>query len=235
MTEYKILQSEKDEIIKILQDIQNGKNISNGSARINQILSNAQIIQNGQSIVATQKPETAVAAAPKPETIVEKEKLTTNIIESLFGPYQNLRVYNNEEDRLIAMHYNDITPLWTTGFTKTSRRLKERFEEKFPQFELVAQVTMQVPEEFFPGIQRWSSARSVAKFSAAGTCIVGNLVIRDRRTGKLERFNDTCWFGVDRSDTSSAAARSGAYSLPFSVISLSTNCIDDLFAGRNVR
>lgn len=228
MTEYKISQSEKDEITKILQYIKNG------TARINQILANAQIIQNGQSIVATPKPETVVPAAPKPETIVEKEKLTTNIIESLFGPYQNLRVYNNEEERLIYRDYNDIKPYWDIGYTRAPQLLKKEFEEKFPEFELVAQVTMQVPECNFPGEQKWSSEQMVVRFSADGTCTVGNLIIRNRQTGKLERFNDTRWFGVSHHAEARAASKCGAYSLPFN-IKCTPNFLENLLAGRNVR
>lgn len=152
-----------------------------------------------------------VASAP---VAIEKEILTAVSLKRLFGVnYMNICVYNHDARKLLSKKYNGVEVYWDKNDIKNSERLKELIDNKFPEFELVAQVTMQVSDLDWPGCGEWKDTKKTVKFNKRGGCIVGNLVIRNKKTGALELYNSRAWFGVDKPAISNNVAHYMAFKL----------------------
>ncbi len=189
------------------------------SPDLQQILARARVVKDDNAPVASTK------------TVV-KEQLTTDAVKRLFGVnYDNVCIYNNETQTLLTRKYNGADVYWDDDDTKNSRRLKELFEATFPKFELVAQATMQVSKADYPGWAEWS--KGTLEFYKYGEYTVGNLIIRNKETGKLELLKAGAWFCVGWRWTQYRAARFGACLVPFAAGY--PDSLAALFAGRSQR
>jgi len=140
-----------------------------------------------------------------------KEQLTTDVLKRMFGAdWQNVCIYNNETKTLLTTVYNGAPVFWSPQSVSYSEKFKEQFQEAYPKFELVAQVTIQVSMNDYPGNGDWTS-RSV-RFDKDGYCANATLIIRNIETGRLQLINDNSWLGVAQYAVAfgGSPARSGA-------------------------
>ncbi len=147
------------------------------------------------------------------DTPKKESELTDEVLKRLFGAnYKHVCIYDNETRRLLTRKYNDFDVYWDYDSTRNSKDLKKLFDKAFPKFELVAQATMQVSKEDYPGYATWSNRE--VKFNKKGEYVVGSLIIRNKEISKLELFNSGAWFGVAGRWYLWDAARDGARGLP---------------------
>lgn len=114
-----------------------------------------------------------------------KERLTDEKVRNYLGTNYEGAMYYNFDDMMwksdkclgYVMPYQD-------NHEKMLWSLKAVLEQevKFSGFELVAVVTMAVKDRFFPGV---GEKVSHPFFARSGTGVVGTIIRRDRKTGKL--------------------------------------------------
>ncbi len=145
------------------------------------------------------KDDKAPQAAAPVQPIV-KEQLTDIRLKAMFGAdKEHVCVYDIEFETFLLPYpniYNGQDVVWYNQETADARKIKEYFEKEYPEFEVVAQVNKQVSEKDYPGCAKWSKGE--IKFNMNGECTVGTLVIRNKKTGELQRLNGSAWFGVQR-------------------------------------
>ena len=138
------------------------------------------------------------------QVFVERELLTDQKMKSLFGAnYKNIVSFNFDAgawNRSSYLGFSIGNQNIDTRDAIEMRRMLE-LDERVKNFEIVATVTMSVPDELYPGTH--NVGRDV-KYKRARN-IVGTVVLRNKATGKILKPNNT-WFGVEKYEKMSAAA-----------------------------
>ena len=261
MSEYRISQHDKDEITRILQNISseafrinqiisnaqvfgNGRPIALPASRPiltikEQLMLSAPKLLLGANYEKLYMIENAQPVATTTTTslakLTIKEQLTPGAINRLLGAnYDKVCIYKNETQTLLTQNYNDKQVFWNNYTTNQSRHLKDLFEKIFPEFELVAQVTKQVSAEDYPGWGKWTTTNKAITFDKDGKCTIGNLIVRNKKTGALGLFNANAWFGVYKHRNCGHAARFDAHMLAH-IATVNAGFRAALFAGGNGR
>ncbi len=193
--------------------------------QLQQILSRVHVVKSKKAPLQAMATTALVTA--------EKEQLNISSLKRLFGAnYKKVCVYNNENRTLLTKKYNGVEVDWDNNDTKNSEKLKELIDKEFPDFELVAQVTMLVSESDWPGWCEWTHANKHVKFDKNGKCIVGNMIIRNKKIGKLELWNSEAWIGMPYRDVDMelAAGRGASWFAHDAMFRL--DFWQELFAGR---
>ncbi len=174
----------------------------------------AQDIALGLPGYAVLNPDFRVALLSPMTPAGKKEHLTDDVQKRLFGAnYNHVCIYDNEMQTLLARYFNGAYISWDDDDTANSKKLKGLFEKVFPKFELVAQATMQVSYAHYPDNPGpWSNGPGM--FYMDGEYVVGNLVIRNKETGRLELLKAHTWFAVDGPMRPCDVAREVACLLP---------------------
>lgn len=142
------------------------------------------------------------------QVLVEKEQLTDQKMKVLFGAkYKNMVYFNFD-----AGAWNRNTYL---GFSMGNQQIDTRnaiamrhaleFDKRMDNFEVVATVTMAVPDESYPGTHQFGANMNYKR----SRNIAGTVVLRDKTTGKIIDSGKS-WFGVENYEKMSAAAFYGA-------------------------
>ncbi len=180
----------------------------NNYTRIMEYLDNARVVES-EKIAPQQEMATTAPVA------VQKEQLTTASLKRLFGAnYNDLCIYNFETGRLIKDTYKGERVYWSKGATDCTNLVKEYFSKRCTEFELVAQATRSVAECNYPGFGKWTDNNKNIK-DVKGQCALGNLIIRNKKTGNLELVNINSWFGIFSYESSSRAAQRSISDLVF--------------------
>ncbi len=142
------------------------------------------------------------------QVLKSKELLTDNKMKSLFGAeYKNIVYFNFDLGKWNRNNYLGFSmgnQNIDTNNAIEMRRVLE-LDGRLASFEVVAAVTMSVPDTVYPGNQ--NVVREV-KYKRARN-IVATVVLRDKNTGKIIN-NKRIWFGVDQYQKISIAAFYGA-------------------------
>ena len=136
----------------------------------------------------------------------KKEILTDSKMRQLFGEnYHGLIFYNYDFGLWNAEKYHGYK-IETCEINLEKLKTVLEKEPKFAGFELVAVVTMPIRNDEFPG------AGAVIKkpnLNFNGWAIVGTIVKRDKKTGKIAPVHDA-WLGTHVSGSLCGACRYGA-------------------------
>ncbi len=141
---------------------------------------------------------------------IQPEQLTDEVLLRILGTnYHNVCVYNFETQHLLNKTYNGAPIYWNDDCTQKAQMLKGLVKCALPRFELVAMVTGQTTVKCYPGQATWG-AQDI-EVSKDGEYFVGNMILRNVSTGRLESLNPNKWFGVYGPDLSRLAPQLGAY------------------------
>ncbi len=149
------------------------------------------------------------------QILSEKELLTDQKMKTLFGAeYKNMVYFNFD-----AGAWNRNSYL---GFSMGNQEIDTRnaiamrrsleFDKRMHGLEVVAAITMSVPDEIYPGTHQVAQK---LKYKRSRN-IVGTLLLRDRGTGKIIDTHGT-WFGVEQYEKMSAAAFYGADGFAYTI------------------
>lgn len=149
--------------------------------------------QKSVRVDKTTKSEESKTSVASP--VVSGEKLTDEKMQNLFGVnYSGIMYYNYDTkswrgDKYLGycMPYQDVVEKDAVAF----KRLLEA-EPDFKNFELVAFATMLIKDRYFPGV-----ASKIVRpfFNQKGRAVVGTIVVRDRKDGKILPLPSD-WVGV---------------------------------------
>ncbi|MDE6250611.1 MAG: hypothetical protein K2M34_03185 [Alphaproteobacteria bacterium] len=170
-----------------------------------QILSRAIVVNNDKA--SPVKSDIKPVATEK--VIVISEKLTDIVVNCLVG-HINVVYYNCETNVWNTSKYNGYT---INGQDTDTKRVKEfkSVMENIPafnqQYEFAASVTMTIGKAFYPG---WAKMISNPQYSQNGEAVVGNIIVKNKATGKYELYCKS-WVGVYDFFSPRGAVRSGAF------------------------
>ena len=114
-----------------------------------------------------------------------KERLTDDIIQGYLGAnYEGVMYYNFDAGKWKSNVCLECDMPYQDRFEKLMWEFKAVLEReaRFSGYELVAVVTMVVKERLFPGV---GGRVTRPFFTRGGTGVVGTIVRRDKKTGKL--------------------------------------------------
>ncbi|MDE6250719.1 MAG: hypothetical protein K2M34_03745 [Alphaproteobacteria bacterium] len=138
------------------------------------------------------------------------EKLTDDVVKRLVG-HTNVVYYNCETNAWNTSKYNGHTIDKQDADTKRVKEFKS-IMEKIPLFsmlyEFAASVTMTIDIDsvLYPV---WCVQIGKPKYSRNGTTVVGNIIVRDKKTGEYELYGKS-WVGVLNFCTPDVAVFEGA-------------------------
>lgn len=144
---------------------------------------------------------TVVNIAPK--------KLTDAVVERLVG-HTNVVYYNCETNMWNTNKYNGYTINSQNSDTDRVKEFKSAMERepKFSQqYEFAASITMTIDTVSFPGRGKLISN---PKYNQKGTGVVGNIIVKNKATGKYELYCKS-WVGVCNGEHPVFAAHFGAH------------------------
>lgn len=122
------------------------------------------------------------------------EKLTDDVVKQLVG-HTNVVYYNCETNVWNTNKYNDYAISRQESDIKRVKEFKSVME-KIPEFsnkyEFAASITMTIGKRSYPG---WAMGISNPRYSENGTAVVGNIIVRNKATGKYELYCKS-WIGV---------------------------------------
>lgn len=140
----------------------------------------------------------------------ECTKLTDADITELWGDTSKLVYFNYDTGEWNCSKYNGYEIEDQDIDTQRARECKEIVDKEHPEYELVAMAVMTISEKDYPGGQRDIDK---PKYNRKGSCVVGNVIFRNRTIGKL--LTRSAWFGVRDHGAPDYAARYGARRFPF--------------------
>jgi len=147
-------------------------------------------------------------AAP---TIV-KEQLNDASLKRVLGEYYGqVCVYDCESQRLRDKTYNGIEVLWDSEDTQAAKVTKQIVEDEFPDFEVVALVSGQIMAVNYPWRSGWTQGK--IQFNKNGECTIANMILRNKKTGRLEMYSRK-WIGAWWHADAVLAACMGAHGFP---------------------
>lgn len=123
------------------------------------------------------------------------EILTDASLSRMLGTnYHNVCGYNFETGRLLNEKYNGTQIYWNDECERNALVLQAVAEYRLPRFDLVAMVAGQTTAKCYPCEGMWT--RGDIDFDKTGKYIVGDVILRNKTTGKLEKLNKNRWLGV---------------------------------------
>lgn len=141
-------------------------------------------------------------------SIVKTDNLNDAVIKKLAG-CQNIVYYNYETKAWNTNTYNGYPINGQKIDTMVAKAFKEAME-KMPEFraqyEMVASVTMTIESKFYPG---WKKTISNPVYSKKGTSVVGNIIVKNKITGKYELYCKS-WVGGNDYYFTAGAVSNGA-------------------------
>lgn len=146
--------------------------------------------------------------AKRPIKPVTPEQLTDDVAKRLIG-HINVVYYNFDTGFWNTNRYNEY--IITDQFldTKSAKKFKTAMEQE-PEFskkyEFVANVVMTIDSAMQPN---WGTLIKAPQYNNAGTAIVGNVIARNKKTGKCELYGQS-WIGTGDCETVANAAIYGA-------------------------
>lgn len=140
------------------------------------------------------------------ESVQASNKLTDARIASLLGDTSNLVYFNYDAGEWNRNRYNDYNILGQDTDTRRAKEFKSKIEKRNPDYELVVMAVMTISKKDYPG---WKKTIKNPKYSENGSGVVGNIILRNRKTGELVAGNS--WVGVNDYYNPNVAVRNGAY------------------------
>ncbi|MBR5625309.1 MAG: hypothetical protein IKW67_00825 [Alphaproteobacteria bacterium] len=203
MQDYKIQKSEYD---NMKQQVENLKKLNLGEVA-------SAVIMSLEKSLKTVRLESAraIPILKEPQPILKGcEILTDEKMSDMYGAnYQGLVYYNFDLCKWNRDAYLGHTFASYELYAKDLYLTKEAIEkdQRMENLELVAMVTMIVDVQDYPGYAEFAIA---PKFNAAGKCVLGSIVLRDKISKKIVKNSTaTHWMGVEKCARQQAAIKTG--------------------------
>ncbi len=184
--------------------------------KIQEILSNAKVVEKDKSVANASAPAAAKPAAST--TAIIREQATQSALQRVMGVhYTECAIYDCENNKLLTQTYNGERVYWDYADTNNTKTFKDWFDKEFKKenLTLVCSVSKQVSERDYPGWGQWTQSGQQIRMNTKGSYTVCNFIVRNETTGKLEMFNDAAWLGVGIRENPDYAARNGAYGVAY--------------------
>lgn len=148
-------------------------------------------------------------SAPAQPQTTGAAQLTDAAITQLVG-HENVVYYNLDTNSWNTNTYNGYKikyQNWDALAVKEFKATMEKIPEFSKNYEMVASIIMTINDKDFHDYGKFVSA---PKYDSTGKAVVGNIIIRNKNTGKLELYCKD-WLGVLKFYFPKDAVRTGAY------------------------
>ncbi len=175
------------------------------------LISKARVVEKAKT---TTQATTALKQATRPAPAIIRKQVTNTTLKRALGiHYNEVVIYDCENNKLLTQTYNGERVYWDNDDTKNAKTFKRWFDKEFKKenLTLVCNVSKQVSAIDYPGWGKWT--RQDVRMNKKGYYTVCNFIVRDETTGKLKMLNDAAWLGVWLHENPFYAARDGAYSV----------------------